>query len=68
MMHTLEVGSNIFTNLRRHRGVDFYFIVYNRDNIYTLLSTVKDGEYRLVEIKILKSGRKYQPKIDYQQY
>jgi len=66
MMYTLEVGSNIFTNLRRHRGLDFHFIVYSRvdtTSIYTPSSTVKDGDYRVVEIRILKSGRKYQPKL-----
>ena len=63
MMYTLEVWSNIFTNLRRHRGLDFHFIVYNRVDIYIPSSIVKDGDYRVVEIRILKSGRKYQPKL-----
>jgi len=63
MMYTLEVWSNIFTNLRRHRGLDFHFIVYNRVDIYIPSSTVKDGDYRVVELRVLKSGRKYQPKL-----
>ena len=63
MMYTLEVGSNIFTDLRRHRDLDFHFIVYSRVDIYTPSSTVKDGDYRVAEIRILKIGRKYQPKL-----
>ena len=63
MMYTWEVGSTIFsTNLRRHRGLDFHFNFCSRVDIYTPSCTVKDGDYRVVEIKILKSGRKYQPK------
>jgi len=63
MMYTLEVGSTIFTNLRRHIGLDFLFIFYSRVDIYTLSSTVKDEDYRVVEIRILNSGKKYQPKL-----
>jgi len=32
-------------------------------DIYTPLSTVKNGNWRVVEIRKLKSGRKYQPKL-----
>jgi len=30
---------------------------------HTPSSTVKDRDYRVVEIRILKSGRRYQPKL-----
>jgi len=63
MTYALDAGSTIFTNLRRHRGLDFCFIYYSRVDIYTPSSTVKDGDYRVVEIRILKSGRIYQPKL-----
>jgi len=62
MMYTLEVGSTIFTILRRHQGLNFHCISNIRVDIYTPSSTVKDGDYRVIEIRILKSGRKYQPK------
>ena len=64
MMYKLEVGSTILTNLRRDQGLNFDFIFNCRIYIYTPSSTVKDGDYRVVEIRILKSGRKYQPKLD----
>jgi len=63
MIYTMKVGSTTFTNMRRHRGLDFYWIFNSRVDIYTLSSTVKDGDYRLIEIRILKSGRRYQPKL-----
>ena len=65
MMYTVKVGSNTFTNLRRHRGLrlDFHSIFNSRVEIYTLSSTVKNGDYRVVEIRILKSGRRYHPKL-----
>ena len=65
MMYTLEVGSTIFTNLRRHVGLGFHFDLNlnSRVDIYTPSSTVKDGDYRLVDIRILKSGVQYQPKL-----
>jgi len=63
MMYTWEVGSTIFTNLRRHRSLDLHFIFNSRVNIYTLSSTVKDGDYGVVEISMLKSGVQYQPKL-----
>ena len=53
MMYTLKVGSAICTNLKRHRGLHFHFISNSRVDIYTLSSTVKDGDYRVVEIRIL---------------
>ena len=57
------VGSTIFTNVRRHRDLDFHFVFNSRVDIYTPSSTIKDGEYRVVEIGILRSGRKYQQKL-----
>jgi len=63
MMYTWEVGSTIFTNLTRHRGLDFHFIFNSRVDIYNPSSTVKDADYRVVEIRILKSGVQYQPKL-----
>jgi len=59
----IKVGSAIFINLRRHRGLDFHFITNSRVDIYTQSSTVEDGNYRVVEVRILKSGTKYQPKL-----
>jgi len=64
MMHKLEVGSTILTKLRRDQGLDFHCIFNFRVYIYTPSSTVKDGDCRVAEIRILKSGRKYQPKLD----
>ena len=44
MKYTLEVGSNIFTNLRQDRGLNCHCIFKSRvDSIYTLLSTDKNG-------------------------
>jgi len=43
-MYTLEVGSFIFTNLRRDRGLDCHLIFNSRVDIYTPLSTVKDRD------------------------
>jgi len=63
MMYTLEVGSTIFTNLKQDQDLDCHFIFNSRVDIYTPSSTIKDGVYRVVEIRILKSGRKYQPKL-----
>jgi len=63
MMYTMKVGSTTFTNLGRHQGLDLHWIFNDRVDIYTPSSTVKDGDYRVVEIRILKSGRKYQPKL-----
>ena len=63
MMYILEVGSIIFINLKRDRGLDCHFIFNSRVDIYTSSSTIEDGDYRVVEIRILKSGRKYQPTI-----
>jgi len=62
MMYTLKVWSTIFTNSKRHdRGLDFHFITNSIDDIYTPSSTVKDGDYRVVEIRILKMvGKKNQ--------
>ena len=63
MMYTLEVGSVIFTNVRRQIGHDSHFIFYSIVHVYTLSSIVKDEEYRVVEIRILKRVKKYQPKL-----
>jgi len=63
MMYTMKVGSTTFTNLRRHRGLDFHCIFNSRVDICTPSSTVKDGCYRVVQIRIMKSGRRYQPKL-----
>ena len=63
MMYTLKVGSTNFTNLRHHRGLDFHFITNSRVDIYSRLSSVTSGDYRVVEIRKLKSGRKYKPKL-----
>ena len=65
MMYTLKVGSTIFTNLSLgcHRCLDLHFIFNSRVDIYTQSSAVKDGGHRVIEIRILKSGRKYQPKL-----
>jgi len=63
MMYKWKVGSTIFTNLRRHRGLDFHFIFNGRVDIYTPSSTVIDGDYREAEVKILNSGSIYQPKL-----
>jgi len=57
MRYTKKVGSTTFTNLRRHRGLDFHSIFNSRVDIYTPSSTVKDGDYRVVGTRILKSGR-----------
>jgi len=46
MMYTLEVGSTISTDLRQDRGLDCHFIFNSRVNMYTLSSTVKDGDYK----------------------
>jgi len=63
LMYAMKVGSTTLTNLRRHRGLDFHFIFNSRVDIYTPSSTVKDRDYRVVESRILKSGRRYQPKL-----
>jgi len=56
-----EREANVYADV--HNICLAYFIFNCRVDIYTPSSTVKDGDYRVVEIRILKCGVHYQPKL-----
>ena len=63
-MYTMQVGSTMFTNLRRDRfSIVILFLIVESTYTVTPLSTVKDNDSRVLKIGRLQSGRIYQPKL-----